>query len=462
MPDDTLDNSLEMELLELAEYLEDYDPSGAFCLSEDTGYFSEISFRLPVYLKSGRVSLIEAHKISHGPTTGRFLMGSAAVPKPAHGAMRRSCLERTVRSCLHGLDWRGSEVQVRCDPREISPDVTAHIGSALAQEALKHSSMSSSEFLLPWRRLPTLAQRELQANAAPEAESEIAQSAAKALGVTSPVDLYETALLSIYPTACASRGLKMDDCTTLVRGRGSWAFKVAEAIQKAFGAPVRVEVAGRRYRPGVTRSSAPGQSGSHQQGRWETDEREASAQPEVIVLLGGGEAITPDRAGEIKSCLLFHLHRESLTADGETALRARGIVVVPRLLLCSVEELAADSLSDPAEAAAIEAAAPQELEERAQKLRSTWRQKLLAAWERILAKTKEEQCSAHHAAVRLSAQCLIEHAKRRLRVTETLRKDVAAPSAGGGGADSPEPVQEEAPASSEGPPETPPSSTGSL
>jgi hypothetical protein len=427
MPDNAEENSLELELIGLAEHLEDYDPSGAFCLREDTGYFSEISFRLPVYLKSGRVSLIEAYKLTHGPPAGRFLMASAASSAPAHSAMRRSCLERTLRSCLHGLDWRGAEVQVTCDPREISPEVTAHIGSALSQEAIKHGSRSASEFVLPWRRLPTLAERDQQPGAPAQTESEIAQSAAKALGITSPVDLYETALLSIYPTACASRGLKMDECTTLVRGRGSWAFKVAEAIQRAFGAPVRVEVAGRRYRPGATRNPAAGQPGSHQQGRWETDEKDTSAQPEVIILLGGGDPITSDRTADVKSCLLFHLHRESLTADGETALRARGIVVVPRLLLCSIEELAATSLADLSLSTAIAAAEPQELEEMTHKLRSSWRQRLLAAWERILAKTKEEQCSAHHAAVRLSSQCLIEHGKRRLRAAEEPRP--AAPAA---------------------------------
>ncbi len=427
MPNITDDSSLGGELLELAQYLEDYDPSGAFCLREDTGYFSEISFRLPVYLRSGRVSLIEALKLSHGPPAGRFLMASAAAPAPTRSSMRRSCLERTVRSCLHGLDWRGAEIQVRCDPRELSPEVTAHIGSALAQEAVKHRSSSASELLLPWRRLPTLAGKDPQAHV-PVTEAEIALTAAKALAITSPVDLYESALLSIYPTACASRGLKMDDCATLVRGRGSWAFKVAEAIQKAFGAPVRVEVAGRRYRPGP-RSLAAGQQGSHQQGRWEADEKDAGAHPEIMVLLGGGEPITSERAPDIKSCLLFHLHRESLTAEGETALRARGIVVVPRILLCSIEELAADSLADPSSSKAIAAAQPQEAEEAALKLRSAWRQKLLGAWERILAKTKEEQCTAHHAAVRLAAQCMIDQSKRRLSASATPRTSSPEPPA---------------------------------
>ncbi len=406
--------TLQRELFELALALEDYDPQGAFSLREEADFFSTITFRLPVHLKSGRVSIIEATRLLHGAPAGRFLLSSGAAPSPVLETVRRNCLERTLRACLHGLDWRGAEIQVRCDPRELSPEVLALIGSALDEEAAKRRSGQVTEFLLPWRRIPALNHPDQGHASAEPGASELALLAARALGITSPVDLFESALLSLFPTACASRGLKMDDCTTLVRGGGSWAFRVAEAIHGAFRSPVRVELAGSRYRPAAVRPSSVNQnSASRQQGRWESDERDTSSQAEVLILLGGAP-IAPEAIPEIKSCLIFHLHREGLTPESENALRDRGIVVVPRLLLSSIEELAADALSHDDLCRTLSSLDPPEADEAGRRLQKEWRQHLLASWERILAKTKEEQCTAHAAALRIGSEALIKASRLRL------------------------------------------------
>lgn len=412
--------TLVSELIRLAIQLEDYDPVGAFALREEAGFFTEIPFRLPVHLNSGRVSLIEALKVNHGPPAGRFLLSTGATPTPAKASMRSNSVERTIQACLHGLSWRGAELTVRCDPRELSLDVRASIGRSLAVEAGKHESDTASEFLLPWRRLPTRGPSQHDRADADEVDS-VSTTAAARLGITSPLDLYESAMLAVFPTACASRGLKLDDCVTLVRGRGSWAFRVAESIQASFGSPVRVELAGRRYRPAAARNTPTySQRGSQGQGRWETDERDSSSQPEVIVLLGGTDPIDEDRSGDVKSCLLFHVNRESLTPGGETALREKGIVVVPHLLLCSIEVLAADSLSEEDIARNIANCDSDQLEDLGAELRSSWRHRLLAVWERVLATTKEEQCSAHEAAVRIAAEELVQISRGRIESPSTL------------------------------------------
>lgn len=419
MSETTDSAALVEELLGLALQLEDYDPPGAFSLREEAGFFTEISFRLPVHLKSGRVSLIEALKLSHGPPAGRFLIATSAVPAPSRQDIRYACLERTLKACLHGLDWRGAEIQVRCDPRELSPEVRASIGSALATEAEKHATEAVSEFVLPWRRLPARVASETDDIDPDASEDTLALLAAQRMSITSAFDLYENSLLNIFPTACASRGIRMDDCTTLVKGRGSWAFRVAERINSSYGSPVRVELAGRRYRPSQSRSApAHPQRGPQQQGRWETDERDAGNHPEVLILLGGSEPITAEGASAIKSCLLFHVHRESLTSEGEKALREKGIVVVPHLVLCSMEILAADSLAAPGAAARLTQLTADDFAEAEQELRSGWRHRLLAAWDRVLAKTKEEQCSAHEAVVRLAASGLVQFSRNRLDIAQ--------------------------------------------
>jgi hypothetical protein len=132
-----------------------------------------------------------------------------------------------------------------------------------------------------------------------------------------------------------------------------------------------------------------------------------------MVLLGGTDPIDAAESGDVKSCLLFHVNRESLTPNGESALRDKGIVVVPHLLLCSIEALAADSLADPEVSRRLAAADPDEGQAAAD-LRSDWRQKLLASWERVLARTKEEQCTAHEAAVRIAAEGLVQTSRGRL------------------------------------------------
>lgn len=404
------------ELVRLAIQLEDYDPTGAFFLREEAGFFTEIPFRLPVHLNSGRVSLIEAFKLCHGPTAGRFLLATGATPTPSRSAMRSTCVERTIKSCLHGLEWRGAELSVRCDPRELSAEVRASIGQSLALEAGKHEIDAMTEFILPWRRLPT--KQPQSEDDEPDTQESLSVRAANRLGIGSSLDLYESALLGIYPTACASRGLKLDDCTTLVRGRSSWAFRIAESIQASFASPVRVELAGRRYRPTASPSVPTySQSGSKGQGRWESDEKDSAPHAEVIVLLGGSDPIDAPESADIKSCLVFHVNRESLTPSGERALRDKGIVVVPHLLICSIEALAADSLSDPDTAGRLAHSSADELAALGPELRTHWRQRLLAAWESILAKTKEEQCSAHEAAVRIAAEGLVRISRARLEAS---------------------------------------------
>ncbi len=422
MAEKTDGRALQHELYDLATYLEDYDPNGSFLLKQEITFFSQVGFRLPVYLKSGRVSLLEALKVAHGPAAGRFLLASSASSSSDLTAIRMGCLERTLRASLHGLDWRGEEIQVRCDPRELSQEVMALIGAAIADEVSRRRCDGASEFLLPWRRLPA-AQSYAPSGYGPHepsrrdpkvAPADAAQSAASALGIGSPIDLSETALLSIFPTACASRGLKMDDCTTLVRGGGSLAFRIADAINARFGSPVRVELSGRRYRPAGSRNpSALADSGGPRHGRWEPDDKDSSSHPEVVVLLGGNDKLTAESAGEIKSSLAFHVHRESLTSEGEKALRNRGTVVVPRLLLRSVEELAAHSLSDPALSHALTSSDEHTVGELTEQTRGEWRQRLLACWERILAKTKEEQCTSHEAVLHLGARELISTIKVR-------------------------------------------------
>jgi hypothetical protein len=414
MSDNVDSVTLVAELVELALQLEDYDPPGAFSLREEAGFFTEIPFRLPVHLNSGRVSLIEALKLSHGAPAGRFLLATGATPNPSKSALKSACAERTVQACLHGLDWRGAELSVRCDPRELSPEVKASIGQSLALETRKHEDEAASEFLLPWRRLPTRGPSHSEAGSH-EVQDPPSIAAAETLGLASSLDLYETALLAIFPTACASRGLKLDDCTALVRGRGSWAFRVAESIQASFGSPVRVELAGRRYRPAANRAAPTySQRGSQGQGRWETDEKDSSSQPEVTVLLGGTEPIDTLNSADVKSCLLFQVNRETLTPGGENALREKGIVVVPHLLLCSIEVLAADSLADDDLSLSIAQSGTEELSTLGAELRSGWRQRLLAAWERVLARTKEEQCGAREAAVRIAAEALVQASRGRL------------------------------------------------
>jgi hypothetical protein len=413
MPAGPNNAALVNELVALAIQLEDYDPPGAFSLREEAGFFTEIPFRLPVHLNSGRVSLIEALKVNHGPPAGRFLLATAANPTPSIDAMRSNSVERTVQACLHGVNWRGAELSVRCDPRELSAEVRASIGQSLLVESRKHENEALSEFVLPWRRIPTRGTPQTEGGVEEEIDH-IAAQAAGTLGIASSLDLYESALLAVFPTACASRGLKLDDCTTLVRGRGSWAFRVAESIQASFASPVRVELAGRRYRPAAARSAPTySQQGSHGQGRWETDERDSSSQPEVMVLLGGTDPIDAAASRDVKSCLLFHVNRESLTPDGESALRDKGIVVVPNLLLCSIEVLAADSLADPDVSRSLASAGTEDRQAGAD-LRSSWRQKLLASWERVLARTKEEQCTAHEAVVRIAAEGLVQASRGRL------------------------------------------------
>jgi hypothetical protein len=145
--------------------------------------------------------------------------------------------------------------------------------------------------------------------------------------------------------------------------------------------------------------------------------------------LGGSDPISEADTADIKSCLLFHVNRESLTPQGENALRAKGIVVVPHILLCSIEVLAADSLSDPDISSRVENSNPDELAALGAELRSVWRHRLLAAWERVLARTKEEQCSAHAAAVRIAAEGLIQTSRTRFAAAATLPPEDEAPPA---------------------------------
>jgi hypothetical protein len=406
---------LEKELSELATRLEDTDPSAAFSLREGACYFTEIPFRVPLHLPTGGVRLTEVFKTYHGTPKGRFLLSLSATPSPNLRAMRATSLERTLRACLHNLQWNGADLQVSCDTRSLSPELRAQLRRQVHAEIARRRGEDLLEFVLPWRRLASEHRPQSDNAKAPHPETMESTAAAHKIDISSAVDLYEHALLSIYPTICASRGLRIDDCVTMIRGRGSWAFRIAEAIQHSFSSPVRVELGGRRYRPAPSRPRPSNIPRPHaQQGRWETDEKEASSQTEVLILLGGGDTITADRASEIRASVVFHLHRDSLTAQGDRLLRERGILVIPHLLLSSAEELAAASLSKPEILQSILSADEQSLKSISQNLRASWRGSLLTAWERILAKSRDEQCSPHSASVRLAAQTLVEMLRTRL------------------------------------------------
>jgi hypothetical protein len=418
MSDPTLHiEDLNTELDELATRLEDTDPSAAFSLREGACFFTEVPFRVPLRPSTGGLRLVEVIKIYHGTPKGRFFLSLSATPSPNVKAMRATCLERSLRACLHKLPWHGADLQVRCDTRSLSPELRLQLRHEVHQEIEKCQSENLVEFVLPWRRLASEQRLESDDEKGPRPESPDSVAVALKLNISSAVDLYEHAMLSIFPTICASRGLRIGDCVTLIRGRGSWAFRIAEAIQQSFDSPVRVELGGRRYRPAPSRPRPSHLPRPHsQQGRWETDEKEASSHGEILVLLGGGEPITADRAPETRASVVFHLHRESLAPEGERALRERGILVVPHLLLASAEELAAASLAEPASIRALLEADSEGAQNITQRLRATWRAQLLAAWERILARSRDEHCSPHSAAVRVAADGLLNLLQTRLSI----------------------------------------------
>jgi len=422
---------LKRDLTELAERLEDTNPSAAFSLKEGACYFTEIPFKLPLHPAGGGVRFVEVSRIYHGTPKGRFLLSLSATPSPNPHSMRATALERTLRACLHDLSWSGADLQVGCDTRNLSPELRTQLRKQVHAEIAKRKTNDLLEFVLPWRRLVSESKPESEEKKHLHSDFAEVVEAARKLGISSAVDLYENALLSVFPTVCAARGLRIGDCGTMIRGRGSWAFRIAEAVRDAFDSTVRVELGGRRYRPAHSKPRpSPSSRAQSQQGRWETDEKEGSSHSEVLVLLGGGDPITAENAPEIRASVVFHIHRDSLTAEGERVLRERGILVVPHILLSSAEELAASQLADPQTVRALVSAGPDDLAAISQDLRAAWRAGLLGAWERVMARSRDDQCSPQSATVRIAAERLAETLKARVRKPGVPASSSSEPPAG--------------------------------